>query len=69
MCSHRDLVRRTVLKKAGETSIVLWISARESRIPTSRSPNQNRIVFWQIFSSNKSAAANGKTEFFSNIQE
>ncbi len=56
-------------KNAIETSIVLWITALEYRVPTSRNPNQNRVAFWQIFSSNKSAAANRKTGFFSNIQE
>ncbi len=41
-------------KKTGETSVVLWITAHEQRIPTSRNPNQNRAALWWIFSSNKS---------------
>jgi hypothetical protein len=45
-------------KNAEETSIVLWITAGEKRIPISRNPNQNRATFWRIFSSNKSASAN-----------
>jgi hypothetical protein len=36
-------------KNAGETSIVLWITAREERIPTSRNPNQNRAEFGGFF--------------------
>jgi hypothetical protein len=53
-------------KNAGETSIVLWITAREQRIPTSCNPNQNRAALRQIFSSNKSAPANRKTGFYAN---
>jgi hypothetical protein len=53
-------------KNAGETSIVLWIMARESRIPTSGNPNQIRAALWRIFSSNKSAPANRKTGFYAN---
>jgi hypothetical protein len=45
-------------KNEGETSIVL--------VPTSRNPNQNRVAFWRIFSSNKSAPANRKTGFYTN---
>jgi hypothetical protein len=54
------------LKNAEETSIVLWITARELRISTSRNPNQNRAAFRQIFSANKSAPANWKTGFYAN---
>jgi hypothetical protein len=53
-------------KNAGETSIVLWITAREKRIPISLNPNQNRSAFWWIFSLNKSAPANRKTGFYAN---
>jgi hypothetical protein len=53
-------------KNAGETSIVLWITAHEYRILTSRDPNQNRAALWRIFSSNKSAPANRKTGFYAN---
>ncbi len=53
-------------KNAGETSIVLWITACEQRIHTSRNPNQNWAAFWRIFSSNKSALANRKTGFNAN---
>jgi hypothetical protein len=51
-------------KNARETSIVLWITAREYIIPTFRNPNQNRAAFWQIFSSNISVPANRKTGFY-----
>jgi hypothetical protein len=51
-------------KIAGETSIVLWITAREKRIPTSRNPN--RAALWLIFSSNKNVPANRKTGFYAN---
>jgi hypothetical protein len=53
-------------KNAGETPVVLWITAREYRIPTSRNPNQNRAALRQIFSSNKSVPANRKTGFYAN---
>jgi hypothetical protein len=53
-------------KNAGETSIVLWITAREQRISTYRNPNQNRAALLADFSSNKSALANRNTEFYSN---
>ncbi len=53
-------------ENAGETSVVLWITAYESRIPTSRNPNQNRAALWLIFSSSKSAPANRKTGFYEN---
>jgi hypothetical protein len=53
-------------KNAGETSIILWITALEKRIPTSRNPNQNRAALWRIFSSNKSAPVNKKTGFYAN---
>jgi hypothetical protein len=33
-----------------------------------RNPNQNRVTLWQIFSSNKSAPANRKTEFYATEQ-
>jgi len=66
-------------KNVGETSIALWITACELRIPTSRYPNQNRAALCRIFLSNKSAPANRKSRFyakvaqnfevFSNIQE
>jgi hypothetical protein len=36
-------------KNVGETSIVLWIMAREQRIPTSHNPNQTRAALWRIF--------------------
>jgi hypothetical protein len=62
LCSNRDLFS----KNAGETSIVLWITAREERIPTSRNPNQNRAALWRILLSNKSAPANRKTGFYAN---
>jgi hypothetical protein len=66
MCSNCDVFRRTVLKNAGETSIVLWITAREQRISASCQPNQNRAALWRIFSSNKSEPANRKTGFHAN---
>jgi hypothetical protein len=53
-------------KHAGEKSIVLWITACEFLIPTSRIPNQNRASLWGIFSSNKIAPANRKTGFYAN---
>jgi hypothetical protein len=49
MCSNRDLFRGAVLQNAGETSIVLWITARELRIPTSHNPNQNRSALRRFF--------------------
>jgi hypothetical protein len=36
------------------------------RIPTSPNPSQNSAALWQIFSSNKSAPANRKKEFYTN---
>jgi hypothetical protein len=48
-------------KSAGETSVVLWVTAREERNPTSRNLNQNRAALWRIFSSNKSLPAKRKT--------
>jgi hypothetical protein len=59
MCSNR-------FKNAGETSIVLWFTARESKILTSRNPNQNRAEFWQIFSSNKNVPINRNSGFYAN---
>jgi hypothetical protein len=53
-------------KNAGETSIVIWITAREQRISTSYNLNQNRAALWQISSSNKNVPANRKTEFYAN---
>jgi hypothetical protein len=46
--------------------MVLWITAREKRIPTSRNLNQYRAALWRIFSSNRSAPANRKTGFYAN---
>jgi hypothetical protein len=46
--------------------MVLWIMAREWRIPTFRNPNQNSATLWRIFSSNKSAPANRKKGFCTN---
>jgi hypothetical protein len=53
-------------KNAGETSVVLWITAREKRIPTSRNTNQNRAALWRIFSSNIISPANRKPGFYAN---
>jgi hypothetical protein len=53
-------------KNVGETSIVLWITARESKILTSCNPNQNRAEFWQIFSSKKNAPINRNSGFYAN---
>jgi hypothetical protein len=50
-------------KNAGETSIVLWNTEHEKRIPTSCNPNQNITALWRIFS-NKSAPDNMKTGFY-----
>jgi hypothetical protein len=36
-------------KNAGETSIVLLITAREQRVPTSCDPNQNRAALLADF--------------------
>ncbi len=50
-------------KNAGyETSIVLWITACEYRILTSRNPNQIRAALWRIFSSNESVPANRRQD-------
>jgi hypothetical protein len=54
-------------KNDGERSIVLLITPREKRNPTSSNPNQNKAALWHIFSSNKSVPANRKTGFYENL--
>ncbi len=54
---------KPVSNNAGESTLVLWITAGEKniwRILTSRNPNQNSTVLWRIFSSNTSEQANRK---------
>jgi hypothetical protein len=66
MSTNSDLFRRTVLQKCRRNNIVLWITACEWKIPTSCNPYQNSALLWWIFSSNKSAPANSKKEFYTN---
>ncbi len=50
ICVQTEMFSAKLLSKnAGETSIVLWITAREQRIPTSCDPNQNRAVLLADF--------------------
>jgi hypothetical protein len=47
-------------------TVVLWITASEWGIPTSRNRNQNGAVHWQIFPSIKGTLANRKKGFYTN---
>ncbi len=67
ICMCSNFSAKPCSKNARKVSIVLWITAREWRIPTSRNPNQNRAALWLIFSSNRSAPANRKTGFYEKL--
>jgi hypothetical protein len=54
-----------VSKNAGESTI-LWVTACEKNIWTSRNPNQISATLSQIFSSNKSAQASRKKGIYAN---
>jgi hypothetical protein len=55
-------------KNAGKSTFVLWGTAHEEYLKNSNipQPNQNSAALWRIFSTNKSAPANGKKGFYTN---
>jgi hypothetical protein len=55
----------TVLQKCGRASnCSLDCGLQVKNSPSFRNPNQNGAALWRIFSSNESAPANRKTEFY-----
>jgi hypothetical protein len=63
-CAHAAIFYAELCSKnAGETSIVLWITAREYRIPTFRNPNKKKQHFGGFF---HSAPANRNSGFYAN---
>jgi hypothetical protein len=66
MCSNRDLFRQPGSKNAGGTSMIfgLRLVSKQFQHPAIQIKTEQHIL--RIFSSNKSAPANGKTGFYAN---